>query len=152
MITVGDKVYVWEEDDFFARDWDNIVGDVVEINDEGFFIKSVYDGETYCVTDIDNIFLVGTGPIMNAKIRDYAAEEIFQDIEGDPENVLMTIPRPICVQLGLDIGDTLVVEYGENGGLVLRKKEEFPFDEYEQMRAQMIEDTEPFDPDNQEGC
>lgn len=152
MIEVGDKVYVWEEDDFFARDWDNIVGDVVEVNEDEVLIKSVYDGQTYSVRDLDSIFLVGTGPIMNAKIRDYAVEEIFQDIESDPENTLMTIPRPICVQLGLDIGDTLVVEYGDNGGLILRKKESEFTKEYEDIRAQAIEDIEPYDPDNPEGC
>lgn len=152
MIGVGDKVYVWEDDDFFARDWSNKMGDVVEVSDDAIVIDSITDDCQYTVTDKDSVFLVGTGPIMNAKIRDFKVEEIFEDIPDDPDNVIMNIPDPIRAQLGIDIGDTLVVEYGNNGGLVLRKKESTFTKEYEDMRAQLIEDTEPYDPDNPEGC
>jgi hypothetical protein len=29
MIQVGDKVYVWQEDDYFTRNWDKPLGDVI---------------------------------------------------------------------------------------------------------------------------
>lgn len=149
MIQVGDKVYVWDEDDFFQRRWDNILGNVLEVNEDCIVIESIMDDNTYTVEDKDSVFLVGTGPVMNAKTDNYLAEEIFEDIPDDPDNVIMNIPPAVSAQLGLDIGDTLVVE-STNTGLVLRKKEEeFPFEEYEQMRAQMIEDTDPYDPNNQ---
>lgn len=152
MINVGDKVYVWDESDYFTRRWEGILGDVVEVGDDCVKIKSIMDDETYTVTDIETIFHVGTGPVMTHTPKDFLAEEIFEDIEDDPDNVIMNIPRAISAQLGLDIGDELVVESNDYG-LVLRKKgAPFSFDEYEQMRAQMIEDTEPYDPDNSEGC
>ena len=81
---------------------------------------------------------------MNVKIRDYPADDLFEDIEDDPENVLMNIPRAILVQMGLDIGDELVVEYSDNG-LVLRKKEVAFDEEYEFIRARKIEETEPYE-------
>jgi antitoxin component of MazEF toxin-antitoxin module len=61
--------------------------------------------------------------------------------------VIMKIPREVSAQLGLDIGDTLVVESTKNGLVLRKKEEEFPFEEYEQMRAQMIEDSESYDPE-----
>lgn len=151
MIEVGDKVYVWEEDDFFAREWDNVMGDVASVDGRDIVIDSIID-ECQYTFDIDSVFLVGTGPIMNTRITDFPADEIFEDIPDDPDNVVMKIPRPICAQLGIDIGDVIVVEYGDNGGLILRKKESEFTKEYEDMRAQMIEDVEPYDPDNPEGC
>lgn len=150
MIQVGDKVYVWQEDDYFARNWDKPMGDVISVDGDFVTIMSILDDCEYTYTSSE-VFLVGSGPIMDAKIQNYPADEIFEDIPDDPDNVVMNIPRAISAQLGLDIGDTLVVESTKNG-LVLRKKEEFPFEEYEQMRAQMIEDSEPYDPDNSEGC
>lgn len=146
MISVGDKVYVWDESDFFQRRWEGILGDVISVSDECIKIKSIMDDETYTVEDIETVYHVGTGPVMSHSASAYDVDEIFQDIEDDPDNVIMNIPRSVSAQLGLDIGDTLVVEsLGE--GLVLRKKEpDFQFDDYEQMRAQKIEDTEPYDP------
>ena len=141
MFNVGDKVYVWEEDDLFARKWDGIFGNVTDVTKDSVTILSLLDDQHHIV-DPENVFHIGTGPIMNVKIRDYPADDLFEDIEGDPDNVLMNIPRAILVQMGLDIGDELVIEY-DNNGLVLRKKE-VPFTkEYEDIRAQKIEDTEP---------
>jgi len=44
----------------------------------------------------------------------YNADDIFQDIEGDPENVTMTIPPEVYEAMGWNEGDTLkiVVEKG----------------------------------------
>jgi AbrB family looped-hinge helix DNA binding protein len=53
----------------------------------------------------------------------YRAEDIFQDIEGDPENVLMTIPPEICEQLGWKVGDTLIIEATEDQRISIKKVE-----------------------------
>jgi hypothetical protein len=44
----------------------------------------------------------------------YNADDIFQDIDGDPENVTMTIPPEVYEAMGWNEGDTLkiVVEKG----------------------------------------
>lgn len=39
----------------------------------------------------------------------YSADDIFQDIEGDPENVNMTIPPEIYEKMGWTPGDTLKI-------------------------------------------
>ena len=39
----------------------------------------------------------------------YNADEIFQDIEGDPENVNMIIPPEIYEKMGWTPGDTLKI-------------------------------------------
>lgn len=39
----------------------------------------------------------------------YKADEIFHDIEGDPENVNMTIPPEIYEKMGWNPGDTLKI-------------------------------------------
>jgi len=50
----------------------------------------------------------------------YTAEEIFEDIEGDTENVLMKIPQEILDYTGWKEGDTLNIEI-ENGAIVITK-------------------------------
>jgi hypothetical protein len=40
----------------------------------------------------------------------FKVEEIFEDIPGDPDNVMMKIPPEICEQQGWNIGDTLHIE------------------------------------------
>ena len=56
------------------------------------------------------------------KVTTYNAEDIFEDIPGDEENVLMTIPPEILEQMNWLPGDTLVIE-SENGSLTISKKE-----------------------------
>lgn len=46
----------------------------------------------------------------------YKAEDIFQDIEGDKENVLMTIPPEVMEKAGFKEGDTIKIEKVPNGG------------------------------------
>lgn len=53
----------------------------------------------------------------------YKVEDIFEDIEGDEDNVLMTIPPEILELQGWKEGDTLKVEWGDKGSLVISKKE-----------------------------
>ncbi len=42
--------------------------------------------------------------------KTYLSEEIFQEIPGDPDNILMTIPPEICEQANLNPGDTVKIE------------------------------------------
>jgi AbrB family looped-hinge helix DNA binding protein len=57
-----------------------------------------------------------------AKITTYNADDIFEDIPGDEENVLMTIPPEILEQMGWKAGDTLVIQ-SEDGKISISKKE-----------------------------
>jgi formylmethanofuran dehydrogenase subunit D len=50
----------------------------------------------------------------------FLAEEIFEDIPGDPDNVMMKIPPEICEAQGWKEGDTLNVKV-ENGAIVISK-------------------------------
>jgi formylmethanofuran dehydrogenase subunit D len=51
----------------------------------------------------------------------YKYEEIFEDIPGDPDNVLLKIPPEICEAQGWKEGDTIIVN-AEEGKIVLSKK------------------------------
>jgi len=53
----------------------------------------------------------------------YNAEEIFSDIEGDPDNVLMTIPQEVCEKAGFNEGDLIQVTL-EGQCLIVMKKVE----------------------------
>jgi AbrB family looped-hinge helix DNA binding protein len=53
--------------------------------------------------------------------KTYSVEEVFQDIEGDSENVLMNIPPEIAEQLGWKPGDVLKIEVLKEGGVVISK-------------------------------
>jgi hypothetical protein len=50
----------------------------------------------------------------------YTVEELFEDIPGDPDNVIMKIPPEICETQGWKDGDTINIKI-EGGGLVLSK-------------------------------
>jgi hypothetical protein len=54
-------------------------------------------------------------------MKTYSVDEIFQDIDGDPENVLMTIPPEIAEQLGWKPGDVLCIKIEETGGISIEK-------------------------------
>lgn len=56
-------------------------------------------------------------------MKTYPVDEIFQDIDGDPENVLMTIPPEIAEQLGWTPGDVLRIQVLEEGGVTISKVE-----------------------------
>lgn len=48
------------------------------------------------------------------------AEEIFEDIPGDPDNVIMKLPPEICEAQGWKEGDTINIKV-EDGVMVLSK-------------------------------
>lgn len=50
----------------------------------------------------------------------YTVEEIFEDIPGDPDNVIMKIPPEICEAQGWKDGDTLNVEV-KDGSILITK-------------------------------
>jgi len=50
----------------------------------------------------------------------YKVEELFEDIPGDPENVMFKIPPEICEQQGWKEGDTINIKV-EDGAMVLSK-------------------------------
>lgn len=51
----------------------------------------------------------------------FDAEEIFEDIPGDPDNVMMKIPPAILEETGWKEGDVLTVTL-EGGAIVVEKK------------------------------
>ena len=55
--------------------------------------------------------------------KEYKVEDIFEDIEGDEENVLMNIPPEILDQMGWKEGDVLKIYSGE-GSIVIEKKQD----------------------------
>ena len=57
-----------------------------------------------------------------SKIITYKVEDIFQDIEGDPDNVNMTIPPEISERMGWIEGDILKINV-EDGQISISKKE-----------------------------
>lgn len=58
------------------------------------------------------------GQIM--KTLTFTAEEIFEDIPGDPDNVILKIPPEICERNGWKEGDTLNIKL-EDGAIVISK-------------------------------
>ena len=57
-----------------------------------------------------------------SKIITYKVEDIFQDIEGDPDNVNMTIPPEVSERMGWEPGDVLKITV-EDGVISITKKE-----------------------------
>lgn len=51
----------------------------------------------------------------------YNYEDIFEDIPGDPDNILMRIPDEILKANGWQVGDTIKISV-QNGALILSKK------------------------------
>ena len=61
---------------------------------------------------------------MSEEKFEYKAEDIFQEIPDDPDNVLMTIPPEILKIQGWKEGDNLKIEWGDQGSIVISKIEE----------------------------
>lgn len=55
------------------------------------------------------------------KVITYKAEDIFHDIEGDDQNVLMTIPPEISERMGWKPGDNLRIQTLEDGSISIEK-------------------------------
>jgi AbrB family looped-hinge helix DNA binding protein len=51
----------------------------------------------------------------------YKVEDIFQDIEGDKDNVLMNIPPEVSERMGWKPGDVLKISVLDDGGLSIEK-------------------------------
>lgn len=54
--------------------------------------------------------------------KTYLTEELFEDIPGDPDNIMFKIPPEICEIAGWKEGDNLDITV-ENGQLILKKVE-----------------------------
>lgn len=50
----------------------------------------------------------------------YKVEELFEDIPGDPDNVMFKIPPAICESQGWKEGDTINIKV-EDGKMILSK-------------------------------
>ena len=50
----------------------------------------------------------------------YLVEELFEDIEGDPDNVMFKIPPEIAEVQGWKVGDTINIKV-EGGAMILSK-------------------------------
>lgn len=50
----------------------------------------------------------------------YTVEELFEDIEGDADNVIFKIPPEICELQGWKEGDTINIKV-EDGKMILSK-------------------------------
>lgn len=59
-----------------------------------------------------------------AKKYIYSAEEIFEDIPDDPNNVNMKIPDEVAQQVGLEPGDKVKILWGDQGTVIIQKAEE----------------------------
>jgi formylmethanofuran dehydrogenase subunit D len=63
---------------------------------------------------------------MNNKVNNnmnqltFNSEDIFEDIPGDPDNVIMNLPPEICEQQGWKEGDTLNIKV-EDGKMIISK-------------------------------
>ena len=51
----------------------------------------------------------------------YNAEDIFEDIPDDPENVNLKIPEEIAEQIGLTPGDKVRILWGDQGTIIIEK-------------------------------
>tara|TARA_E500000178_G_C17036509_1_gene763706 strand:+ start:5840 stop:6031 length:192 start_codon:yes stop_codon:yes gene_type:complete len=51
--------------------------------------------------------------------KEYKYEDIFQDIDDDPKNVLMNIPPEIIEKQGWKEGTRLKIEVGDQGTIII---------------------------------
>lgn len=61
---------------------------------------------------------------MDDKPLIFKAEEIFTDIPGDDKNINMKIPDEIMESQGWKPGDTIRVEIGDQGTIIITKVDE----------------------------
>lgn len=50
----------------------------------------------------------------------YKVEDLFEDIPGDPDNIILKIPPEICQAQGWADGDTINIKV-EDGAMILSK-------------------------------
>lgn len=63
--------------------------------------------------------------------KTYLVEELFEDIAGDPDNVIFNIPPEICESLGWGEGDTINFKV-EDGVMIMKKIDSQPQTDQEQ--------------------
>jgi hypothetical protein len=51
----------------------------------------------------------------------YNSEDIFQEIDGNKDDVLMNIPPEIAEKMGWQPGDVLQIKIEESGGISITK-------------------------------
>jgi hypothetical protein len=51
----------------------------------------------------------------------YNSEDIFQEIDGNKDNVLMNIPPEIAEKMGWQPGDVLQIKIEDSGGISITK-------------------------------
>jgi hypothetical protein len=51
----------------------------------------------------------------------FKAEELFEDIPDDPNNVNMNIPQEVADAAGFVPGDTLKILWGDQGTIIIEK-------------------------------
>lgn len=54
----------------------------------------------------------------------YNADEIFENLNNDPENVTMKIPPEIAEQADIVPGDNLKISWGDQGTVIIEKLKE----------------------------
>jgi hypothetical protein len=52
--------------------------------------------------------------------KTFLVEELFEDIPGDPDNVIFKIPEEICKAQGWKEGDTMSIRV-EDGAMIISK-------------------------------
>lgn len=55
------------------------------------------------------------------KMIEYKVKDIFHDIPGDDKMMNMTIPPEIMEAQGWKEGDTLKIEWGDQGSIIITK-------------------------------
>ena len=53
----------------------------------------------------------------------FKAEDIFEDIDGDEENINMNIPPEVSEAAGLVPGDAIKISLGDQGTVIIEKIE-----------------------------
>jgi len=51
----------------------------------------------------------------------FKAEDIFEEIPQDPENINMTIPPEVAEAVGLEPGDPVKIMVGDQGTIIIEK-------------------------------
>jgi hypothetical protein len=65
----------------------------------------------------------------------FEAEEIFEEIVDDPDNVNMKIPDEVAEAAGLVPGDTVKISVGDQGTMIIEKVTQKETNEQEEKGA-----------------
>ena len=59
--------------------------------------------------------------MVDNNIWEFKSKEIFEDIEGDEENILMKIPKEVMNEKGWKEGDNIKILLGDQGTIIIEK-------------------------------